>query len=443
MLSVAPKVNDSSRSLISCAGAHPLVALQAALAELPAGSVASSELHSALATLDQFDRGGIRELSGLAAWLDFLRDPWQDDGPLDDDDRPAPADTQVGALIRAALDAVRSDPEPPRDSLDALDEILKFRGPGVALAYKPDAAPPFDKFQALLERERGFARTWDHKRCDLADAPLETYEAALAGFAVADGWNNQEIIDLLIAHRARWLENPVPNPAVIVDARRRAAHDAPQPDAAPDAAPAPVELSPAIQIVRRGLGIPVAKVRKLGRKHGIFELVLEDGDIVELGTASAVQSHREVSAAVLDAVGRTIPPLKGELWRKVVDAIAQAATVEETGNSAEEETLYWLRSAARDNLKKTLRRDNPAEAAKVLREATDTAVFLGSDELFVCLPALLKHVLVSHGNRVTWPDMALRLRRLGFRRELISARDKNGVAKMRLWTSPRGFTVEE
>lgn len=429
---------------VAVGDASPLLRLQIALIDLPVPLADSAEIHEALRDLDQYDRGEVRELSGLPAWLDFLRAPYAEDEPLDAADVLAPRDEELAGAIAAALEWVEEHPEPPQDSHTAIREMLKRSEPGEALRFDPHAAPPFDRFHALCDSAPAFKRALDHKRPDLVDQSIEGYDAVLAEHAAADGWSDQEILDLLIHHHSKWLEDPLPDTAIIEAARKRASGaDAPRDEPERPVAASVVELSPAVATIRRGLGIPVARVRKLGRKRGVFELVLEDNSVVELGTASNVQSHREVSAAVFDAVGRTIQPLKGELWRKVVDAIGKAATVEETGSAPEEETMHWVRSAARNSLKLKLDRDKPGETAKLLRDGADAPVYLGNDELFVCLPALIRHVHINHGVRPTWPEMALRLRRLGFRPELVSARDKEGVAKARLWTSPRGFKLEQ
>lgn len=428
-------VSDSAVS--SESGNEDLInGLQLALAALPLPIPSSIELHTALLTVGRYDQGEVRELSGLPAWLDFLRDPYEADQPIDDADVPRPEDARLTRLIANAIAHVTDHPEPPEDPTDALMRI----GPGVSLYFDPKAAPPFDRFEALCDTTPAFRRAIDHKRPDLPDQAIETYDAALADHAVADGWSDQEVFDLLIYHHTKWLENPMPDQSIIEAARGNAGVCSEESRPAPPAAP--VELSPSIAVIRRALGIAVSRVRKLGRKRGVFELILENGDVVELGTASALQSHREVQAAIMDAVGKTIPPLKGELWRKVIDAVLAAATVEETENDPAQETLHWLRLAKFHTVCITLDREAPADIAKELRNGAVHPLYLGRDEMFVCMPALIRYVHVNCGVRPTWPEMGLRLRKIGFRPEQLQARDHSGTVKARLWTSPRGFTLD-
>ena len=64
----------------------------------------------------------------------------------------------------------------------------------------PKADPPRAKFDALMQGNR-FAQTWGHARSDLQDQSPSTYDMSLASQAVGAGWTDQEVTDLLIAHR--------------------------------------------------------------------------------------------------------------------------------------------------------------------------------------------------------------------------------------------------
>lgn len=316
------------------------------------------------------------------------------------------------------------------------------------LVFRQDATPPFDDLQQK-RKDRDFARAFDHKRPDLADAPIEVYDAILADSAMAAGWSDQDVYDLLIFHHAQWpIDEPEPDRAIVAAARRKA--DAPDPEPATSGdLRTTATVHPLIAGLRRALGIPIERVRKLGRKRGIFEFVLEGGDVVELGTASALLSVREVQAAVIDAGWPTFQSYKGEAWRKIVNAIQAAAVVEETASDPSQETLHWLRLAGHRTTCPELDRSKPAKIAEQLSGGASQPVYRGVGEVFVSLPALIKHVHVNCGVRPTWPELAVRLRRLGFLPEMLSARwkdpslNKDVVVKARLWTSPLGFTLDE
>lgn len=330
--------------------------------------------------------------------------------------------------------------------MSTIAETLEFRRKERAviepLIFRRDASPPFDVIQQM-RKDRDFARTFDHKRPDLDDAPIEVYDSILADFAVAAGCSDQEVYALLIFHHAQWpIEEPEPDRSIVAAARNKAGEQqiAPTPQGGNETTST---IPPLIAGLRRALGIPIAGVRKLGRKRGIFEFILDGGDVVELGTASALLSVRDIQAAVIDAGWPTFRSYRGEEWRKIVNAIQAAAVVEETASDPGQETQHWLHLAKVNAAPVMLDRSKPAELAAELRGGANRPVYRGRDELFVCLPALIRYVHVNCGVRPTWPEMALRLRRLGFKPEMISARDKDGVVKARLWTSPPGFTLDE
>jgi len=67
----------------------------------------------------------------------------------------------------------------------------------------PNANPPFEKFDLLCEIEPKFRASWDHKRADFDDQSCSVYDQSLANFAALTRWPDQEIANLLIAHRRK------------------------------------------------------------------------------------------------------------------------------------------------------------------------------------------------------------------------------------------------
>lgn len=82
-------------------------------------------------------------------------------------------------------------------------EAVTITTPSGPLVIDPTAQPPFDKFSALQDLDDKFRQTWERKRRDLPDQTASSYDMSLANYAVMAGWNDQEVIDLLIAFRRR------------------------------------------------------------------------------------------------------------------------------------------------------------------------------------------------------------------------------------------------
>jgi hypothetical protein len=73
------------------------------------------------------------------------------------------------------------------------------------LLLNHDAAPPAGKFAALLANSPQFAASWRHeRRFKDNDASASVYDMSLASLAAQAQWSDQEIADLLVAHRRQW-----------------------------------------------------------------------------------------------------------------------------------------------------------------------------------------------------------------------------------------------
>ena len=81
-------------------------------------------------------------------------------------------------------------------------------------AHLPDvllsasAQPPLEKMIEATTSSPKFRATWDRTRTDLSDTSQSGYDLALASIAARMGWRDQEIADLIFAHRTRHGEDP-------------------------------------------------------------------------------------------------------------------------------------------------------------------------------------------------------------------------------------------
>lgn len=74
---------------------------------------------------------------------------------------------------------------------------------GETFKLDPNAEPPRDKHEALMEFEPKYAASYEHRRKDFksGDESASAYDLSLASFATANGWEPQEIVNMLIAFR--------------------------------------------------------------------------------------------------------------------------------------------------------------------------------------------------------------------------------------------------
>ena len=58
-----------------------------------------------------------------------------------------------------------------------------------------------------MENDQKFKRSWEHRRPDMQDPSASGYDQSLANIALAAGWSDQEIANLMIAHRRKYGED--------------------------------------------------------------------------------------------------------------------------------------------------------------------------------------------------------------------------------------------
>jgi hypothetical protein len=79
------------------------------------------------------------------------------------------------------------------------------------IVFLPNAQPDTTAFDSLYDNSDVFRLTWDHNRHDISDSSDSGYDMALAHIAVQSGWPDQQIVDLLLAHRAKYGARAHPN----------------------------------------------------------------------------------------------------------------------------------------------------------------------------------------------------------------------------------------
>ncbi len=91
---------------------------------------------------------------------------------------------------------------PAQDKLPIpADDMLRITAQDKLLIPADDIEPiPLDRFNALLENNKDFNKTWFHKRC-FHDQSQSSYDLSLATFAVQAEWADGEIGSLLLQNR--------------------------------------------------------------------------------------------------------------------------------------------------------------------------------------------------------------------------------------------------
>ena len=285
------------------------------------------------------------------------------------------------------------------------------------LRLAPTAQPPAEKLAALLSNDRKFKLSWEHRRSDLADSSLSTYDLSLASIAIGAGWSDQEIADLVIAHRRSYGDVGKALRADYIErtiATARAARSEGISDSRADLREIEEDgetTEDAIARVRSQLKIPLRRVVRMGDDRPIYALTLESGLEIVLGSSTDLLQQGSVRAKILDATrGLVIPRVKGERWDAITGLIVAHAEPLSPDEVAEIDTVAIARGWVADYL---------AEASAPI-EISDDALRSGQplrDEdgsTLVNAPELARWVALQRGEKLTTRELALRLRAAGF-----------------------------
>lgn len=269
---------------------------------------------------------------------------------------PSPVDQQDGpryeleSLAKIALQAA------PPAALNGSGQ-LALPGEGADFALDPAGQPPFDKMEALQENSEMFRRTWRHTRRDAKDWSMSEWDLSLASQAAAVGWTDQEISDLVAAHRRRWggekLDRPDYFARTIARARvdlKRADDDRAREDALDDLEVHAQEASPdpdaTIAAFNKVVGgPPVKEFVQDGRDPGTarFMLVMANGDPVRLGRVDGLLSQDRFRGSFLVVTGHVLTKVKAQRWDSAVQALFKVRQVREAEDDTPEGAATdWL-----------------------------------------------------------------------------------------------------
>jgi hypothetical protein len=210
-----------------------------------------------------------------------------------------------------------------------------------------------------LAGDTRFRCTWFRQRSELADQSQSGYDLALANFGVDAGLAEQQIVDLIVHHRAIHKQKSrtrldyyyrtiskaadrggrtVKTPAAI--APRTAPSCALPTEAGPTSpTPATSPMSDRDRIalcdqISAKLGIKILRIVKLSGQEPTYRMELPEGKI-HFDSVSKLISQTAVRNAVAGRVGTLIPPFKPGPWRDMAQSLLDACVVEEGSEELE------------------------------------------------------------------------------------------------------------
>jgi|GEM_PF-4747803 len=201
-----------------------------------------------------------------------------------------PSDFLAWAAVAAPRTGRVASPPRARDPARHNDTTTAANAATPGLRLCADAAPPFEKFQALQE-DKGFEKLWNGKK---QYESASERDLAAASFALHGGWPDQDAADLLIAVRRKFNDD--------VGKTLRQDYIQGTIDAARRSLPVDLGTADPLGVVSALLGVTVVAARQMGREEPTFEIdVQEDGGLrrVHLGTPENILSGAKLQATML------------------------------------------------------------------------------------------------------------------------------------------------
>jgi hypothetical protein len=207
-----------------------------------------------------------------------------------------------------------------------------------------------------------FKNTWSCQRHDLKDQTGSGYDLALANFGVGLGLSEQQIVDMIVHHRAIHHQKPRTRAdyfqRTIAKAERMTGGDnsaipttseapgsratevpaapgapvAPGQERAPDTTSAPSPADPEAEArhkaqlcdrISQTLGITVVRLVKISGKEPQYRMELAGGQKIEFANVNKLIQYPSMRSAIAAAIGKLIPEIKPKPWAVLSTAYAR------------------------------------------------------------------------------------------------------------------------
>lgn len=351
------------------------------------------------------------------------------------------------------------------------DEVVEDT-PGRGIPVDPlvlgvERKPPADALVSLLTNHEKARLSWEKKRTDLADQSGSSYDFSLAVIAVAHGWKDQEVADLLVARRAKHGEEQkttrgghlrqdyyqrtiLAAKKVVATEKDSKAYDSPdEPPLVADGKPISEEARPKIFEKARGVfGLPIVRFVQHGEAADArYSFVLADGNVIELGAAVDLEDQRSVRGTIYAAIRRFPKSLKGPAWARMFEELGAVCEVVDNPESGRigrfAALLYEYLSDKTGAVSSALRNEATWQNAVPTGDP-----FVRDGRLFVCVPNIEQYVRAVYARKTDVRELWSVLPEWGFSNEAVQVRVGQRKVARRYWAAPvddlaekRGFIL--
>lgn len=327
----------------------------------------------------------------------------------------------------------------------AREVVASYQAGLGGLVLRADAQPDQMSLMAMITNSEKFLSTWKTERKDLKDQSPSGYCLALANMAVAAGWSDQEIADLLIAYRSKegvdlklrdkWYVDTIAKARSGASATRNTneteydRHVAERIVAVADIEDFEGRRTETLALLSEFTGLAVERISYTSRDPAMFLVTLATGE-------SFVCSTKEILAQAFwversfDFKARVpfVPPSKTN-WRRLTVGLAQYVTE----FVPEESTLVSLLREYLDAAVDLRNEPDPTKKAMVLLHGRP--VRMDPSGAYAFNQSGLHRWLSDHGQRLETEGLRARLRALGYQPRTVSglATAQGRITSRRYW----------
>ncbi len=339
--------------------------------------------------------------------------------------------------------------------------------PITGLQYSHDANPPFEGFQALYATDSQFRSTWDHSRGDLQDQSTSAFDMALANIAVQANWSDQEIANLLIAHRRRYgkdlklrdsyygktiakaraafdsdrafvklreIMDPAHPSAQSINGESKYT-DADGDNGEPGAADLPDDTAQwkavLVESINALLKFParcrIIRIKRYTSEPSKYQFQAVFGPIT-IGTIADLVDWTRLHHRLLDATGHSIPRFPTKQWDEISQALRRACVNLFAGEESTEagETMSWLWGYL-----------TSGPILDAFDEKKSRSPYMHKGRIHIDISDLSQWIRLNHDVRIQFNKLCPRLRQLGARQVKFSLRRTSH----QVWALPKSFTA--
>lgn len=209
---------------------------------------------------------------------------------------------------------------------DAYNATRDESTPVDVLTVNHDANPDSLLLTASLDNSKLFERTWNKQRKgELIDGSPSGYDLSLAAQAVAMGWADQQIANLILAFRKKHGHDDAKGrrrdylTATIAKAKRNR-----ETDMAVNAIDTICDRGDSdsndeiLKNLRRALRLPIARWLQHGIYKALYSLVLDDGREIIIGDAGDVMYQPAFHRRIYEVVADLPPTIKPAQWNRLL-----------------------------------------------------------------------------------------------------------------------------